>query len=264
MQNIKSSRKKRKKVELQKHKEVQPMLPWKMLLHHYQSIQGPRLCAKLQSRGTFVGRPQHHKMVAVMKHWHNLYYNKVSKNRYWVLLNKQKKLLTSCLYTDCKMNQNQCLSTSGQQNLFQPGNGVTLAEQFPHSSLLSGQNVFTVQSGSNKDSYFWHHLSKKSGEFQWLMYSAAHFYLPFLDRWDQCSSIGQVSPLLRNGSLCSETALFFVPSGSQNVRSVSSLSGKEEVELCWAPPGTTAKSRASISWNLLIHIVKTDSLLTKM
>ena len=64
------------------------MLPWKMLLHHYQSIHGLRLCAKLLSRGTFVGSPQHHKMVAVMKHWHNLYYSKVSKNRYWVLINK--------------------------------------------------------------------------------------------------------------------------------------------------------------------------------
>lgn len=46
------------------------------------------------------------------------------------------------------MNQNQCLSSAGQQNLFQPGDDATPADQFP---LLQGVMSFTIQSRSNKD-----------------------------------------------------------------------------------------------------------------
>lgn len=48
------------------------------------------------------------------------------------------------------MNQNQCLSSAGQQNLFQPGDGATPADQFPHFPLLQGIMSFTIQSRSNK------------------------------------------------------------------------------------------------------------------
>lgn len=55
MQNSFQERKKNGTLKAQR--STEPMLPWKMPLHRYQSIHGLRLCAKLESERELKGSP---------------------------------------------------------------------------------------------------------------------------------------------------------------------------------------------------------------
>lgn len=129
------------------------------------------------------------KMVFVMKHLDNLYHNRGVKEQI-LSTPRQKNQLLKFVFVFWLQDEPKSVFVISWAT-----------ESFPtrwwcHSSRSAsplpppqGIMSFTIQSKSNKDRSLCHHLSKKSGEFQWrMLYSSAHFYLSFLGRWDQCSS----------------------------------------------------------------------------